>query len=119
MHDVNICLVASFFDHGLSTRQFISSSSDIYNCPTILLQNDRLSLTEHISKFLYDVTNVVAPETIYTQLIMAKKHDPTHLDLVYSVRLPSDIQLKESEFFLQSYNIAIIHPYVRKAIQYI
>lgn len=114
----NICLIASFFDTTDEIRKFISSSDIKYEYPKLLLQTDELSLNNYIAQFLNDYTNVNSPETIYPQLITVKKYTD-NLDLVYSVQLPINTSLKNSVYFLQTYNVAIIDAYVRKAIQYI
>lgn len=114
----NICLIASFFDTIHETRKFISSSDIKYEYPTIVLQPDELSINNYITKFLKDHTNVNSPETIYPQLITVKKYTDK-LDLVYNIHLPVNTSLRNSIYFLQTYNVAIINAYVRKAIQYI
>ena len=100
------------------TRRFVSSNEQFYSCPRILLSNKEY-LQDCIVNFLKNNTSVLSPETIYTNLVLSKQISYTELDLVYNLVLPYDTKIIGSTYFLQTYNLAIINPYARKAIQYI
>lgn len=119
MHKVYNNIIASFYDSKQQTRMFISAEADRYIPPKILIENNELTqLTHNITTFLSTYSNVENPVTLYNSLILAKKVDVAEIDLVYKVELPVNTEVYHP-YFLTSYNISVIHPYVRKAIQYL
>lgn len=117
MHNVYLNIVASFFDGDKQSRMFISDHTEQYNPPRLLLETNYVKIKDHISQFLSSCCDVEKPETLYSTLILAKQILDSEIDLVYKIELPVNTKIY-SPYFLTSYNISVIHPYVRKAIQY-
>jgi hypothetical protein len=118
MHDTYINVVANMIDAATYSRFFISADEQRYVCPKFLLPNTTMKMTDIIVDFLRQHTDVEKPETLYYVLLNVKKTTETELDIVYNVQLPHDTKIL-SPYYLTSYNISVINPYVRKAIQYI
>lgn len=119
MLDSYVAIVASFFETHTHNRMFLSTDDNKYCCPRVLITNDSKKIQDYITDYIRDTTLVAHPETISSVLISAKKTEHLELDLVYSVSLPIDSKLKPNMAFLCSHNLAIIDPYVRKALQYV
>lgn len=119
MLNVYIAFVASFFDTSSNTRVFLSSEIDTYSCPKLQILNNSNKIGDYIIEYIRKTTLVDTPETLSPTLISAKKTGLTELDLIYAIFLPIDTKIRTNAVSLCSYNIAIIDPYVRKALQYV
>lgn len=118
MYNVFINIIASTVIEK-NNRMFISVDSDMYTAPRIMMSSENNSkLTDCIDAFLHKYTDAQNPTTLYKHLLSVKQVAIEELDIAYHIVLPYNTTVKEP-YFLTSYNISIIHPYVRKAIQYL
>lgn len=114
MLEVIINFVISVYYTDKQTRFFLSSNKDFFVCPQIRINGDALTMDNYLNNFIQKYTN--EQFAIHHRLLSIKKEYNT-ITINYSTMLPIDTKVNDID--LISYNVAIIDPLVRKAINYV
>jgi hypothetical protein len=116
MYKLSIQIILSKWNQHTNTKQFFSLNEKNFELLSETFEDNKSGINDLVDSVIYKYTSLSHNYKSYHNLIKLSKIDDI-IYATYAIIVPEDTTA--TNCFLVNYNIAIINPIIRKAINYV